>query len=337
MKSTATSSRYARAGVDTDAADRLTRRIAATAKGTHGPEVLGGIGGFGALFELPPGYREPVLVSGADGVGTKLMLALELGLERGAGVDLVAMCVNDIATHGADPLFFLDYLACGKLDVGQAARVVEGIAEGCKAAGCALVGGETAEMPGMYEDGKIDLAGFAVGVAEKSRLLPRADAAPGDAVLGLESSGPHSNGFSLLRQWVREGRIGLDERAGGRTLGEALMEPTRIYARAMREARTWLKAAAHITGGGFGANLARVLPEGVEADPDPDGWPSSPLFDLLRERGEMDREEMGKVFNCGVGMALVVAREDADRAAQALEAAGEKVHRLGALRAGAEA
>ncbi len=334
MKRAAKSARYARAGVDTDAADRLAGRIAGLARRTAVPGVLGGIGGFGALFELPAGYREPVLVSGADGVGTKLSLGIELGLERRVGIDLVAMCVNDIATHGARPLFFLDCLACGRLDVGQAERLVAGVADGCAIAGCALVGGETAEMPGVYAPGQLDLTGFAVGIAEKSRLLPRADGiVPGDVVLGLGSSGAHSNGFSLLRQWVREGRLDLRERVGGRSLGEALMEPTRIYAAALAAALPWLKAAAHITGGGFDANLGRVLPAGVAARPDPAAWPSSELFGLLAERGGMPPGEMRAVFNCGVGMALVVGAADADDAARALESAGERVHRLGPLAA----
>lgn len=333
MKSAAKSARYARAGVDTDAADRLAGRIAGLARRTRVPGVLGGIGGFGALFEVPGGYREPVLVSGADGVGTKLSLAVELGLERRVGIDLVAMCVNDIATHGARPLFFLDCLACGRLDVEQAGRLVAGVADGCAIAGCALVGGETAEMPGVYAPGQLDLTGFAVGIAEKSRLLPRGDVVPGDALLGLGSSGAHSNGFSLLRRWVREGRLDLGEQVGGRGLGEALMEPTRIYAAALAAALPWLKAAAHITGGGFDANLGRVLPGGVVARADPAAWPSSELFGLLAERGGMPPGEMRAVFNCGVGMALVVAAGDEARATRALEAAGERVHRLGTLAA----
>lgn len=323
---------YGRAGVDVAAADALAGRIAERARGTCGDLVLDGVGGFGSACLVPPGYDEPVLVSGTDGVGTKLLLALEWGGEGRIGIDLVAMCVNDVLTRGAVPLQFLDYYACGKLDPGQAERVVGGIARGCEIAGCALVGGETAEMPGMYPPGKIDLAGFAVGICERAELLPRAGIGAGDALIGIESSGAHSNGYSLIRDWIARGLLDPEESVGGERLADALLRPTRIYAGALAAVRGRIKAAAHVTGGGFSANLRRVLPEGVGPRIDEERWPRTPLFERMREAGGISEEEMRSVFNCGIGMALVVGEAEAEGTLAALRGAGEKAHLLGDLR-----
>jgi phosphoribosylformylglycinamidine cyclo-ligase len=327
---------YAEAGVDIAAGDALVDRIKPLARSTDRSGTMGGLGGFGALFDLKAaGFDDPVLVSSTDGVGTKLRLAIEAGQHGRVGIDLVAMCVNDLVVAGAEPLFFLDYFATGKLDVAQAAEVVAGIAEGCRQAGCALVGGETAEMPGMYHGGDYDLAGFSVGAAERGHLLPR-DVAPGDVLLGLPSSGVHSNGFSLVRRIV----AGLDLAgpapfAHGTTLAEALLEPTRIYVKpllALHRARL-LKAAAHITGGGLPGNLPRVLPEGVAAAVEAGAWPLSPVFPWLARTGQVAEAEMLRVFNCGLGMVLVVAEADADPAIVALQASGVSAHRIGHLEA----
>ena len=326
-----TKSRYAEAGVDVRAGDALARRIARLAKETHDGRVLAGVGGFGALYEVPAGYGEPVLVSGADGVGTKIRLALDLGRIDGIGTDLVAMCVNDIAAHGAAPLYFLDYYACGRLDPDVAERIVAGIARGCKEAGCALVGGETAEMPLMYADGSVDLAGFAVGICEKRDLLPAASVGKGDVVLGLESSGVHSNGYSLVHKWIGEGTVVLDDRVDGTPLGETLLRPTRIYAGAMQAVRGKVKGAAHITGGGFLSNLGRILPGGVSPRIDWGKWPQSELFAYLGRKSGMAADEMREVFNCGIGMALAVDPGMCDEAAALLRDAGERVHVLGEL------
>ena len=323
---------YRAAGVDIDAGDALVERIKPLARATSRPGALGGLGGFGALFDLrAAGLTDPVLVSTTDGVGTKLKIAIDTGRHDGVGIDLVAMCVNDLVVQGAEPLFFLDYFATGRLDVEQAARVMAGIAEGCRQAGCALVGGETAEMPGMYASEDYDLAGFAVGAAERGTLLPR-DVVSGDAVLGLASDGVHSNGFSLVRRIVEAGNAGWSAPApfmAGATLGEALMAPTRIYVRALLALHRagLLKAAAHITGGGLPGNLPRALPPGTMANLDAARWPLPPVFAWLARAGGVAADEMLRVFNCGIGMALVVA--DAPAAKALLEAEGETVFEIG--------
>ncbi|HSO05844.1 MAG TPA: phosphoribosylformylglycinamidine cyclo-ligase [Pelomicrobium sp.] len=324
---------YRDAGVDIDAGDALVDAIKPFARRTLRPGVLAGIGGFGALFELPAGYREPVLVSGTDGVGTKLKLAFQLGRHDTVGIDLVAMSVNDILVQGAEPLFFLDYFACGKLEVGVAADVVKGIAAGCEQAGCALIGGETAEMPGMYPPGEYDLAGFAVGVVEKSAIIDGRAIAPGDAVLGLASSGAHSNGYSLIRRIVEVSGARLDADFEGRPLGEALLAPTRIYVKPILKLLRALpvKGLAHITGGGLVENLPRVLPDGCCAVLDAGAWPLPPLFRWLQEHGRVDTAEMHRVFNCGVGMVVVVAAEHAAQAMRLLEADRETVWRIGTV------
>jgi phosphoribosylformylglycinamidine cyclo-ligase len=324
---------YRDAGVDIDAGDALVEAIKPFAKRTLRPEVLAGIGGFGALTEIPKRYREPVLVSGTDGVGTKLKLAFRLNRHDTVGIDLVAMSVNDILVQGAEPLFFLDYYACGRLDVGTATQVVKGIARGCELAGCSLIGGETAEMPGMYAEGEYDLAGFAVGVVEKSAIIDGSTIVPGDAVLGLASSGAHSNGYSLVRRIVDETRADLAADFHGRPLGAALLEPTRIYVKPLLALMRSLpvKGLAHITGGGLVENLPRVLPDGTKAQIDRAAWPMPPLFRWLQEQGNVADDEMLRVFNCGIGMALVVAEADADKAQAALRAAGETVHRIGRI------
>ncbi|MBX9594868.1 MAG: phosphoribosylformylglycinamidine cyclo-ligase [Roseomonas sp.] len=309
---------YAAAGVDIEAGDALVERIKPLARSTQRRGSMGGLGGFGALFDLKAaGFTDPVLISSTDGVGTKLRLAIEAGIHDKVGIDLVAMCVNDLIVQGGEPLFFLDYFATGKLDVAQAAEVVAGIAEGCRQAGCALVGGETAEMPGMYHGGDYDLAGFSVGAAERGALLPR-DVAPGDVLIGLASSGVHSNGFSLVRRVIEASGLSLADPAPfapGRSLGEALLVPTQIYVKPMLELHRqgWLKAAAHITGGGLPGNLPRVLPEGVAAEVVGGSWPVPPVFSWLARAGGVAEAEMLRVFNCGIGMVLVVAPEHADQ------------------------
>jgi phosphoribosylformylglycinamidine cyclo-ligase len=328
-----TSSTYRDAGVDIEAGDALVEAIKPLARATSRSGVLGGLGGFGALFDLKAaGFADPVLVSTTDGVGTKLKIAIETGIHDTVGIDLVAMCVNDLVVQGAEPLFFLDYFATGKLSVAQARTVIAGIAEGCKQAGAALVGGETAEMPGMYAAGDYDLAGFAVGAAERGTLLPR-PIAPGDAILGLASSGVHSNGFSLVRRVVQASGLGWDAPAPFApelTLGAALMAPTRIYVRSLLALHRagLLKAAAHITGGGLPGNLPRVLPDGVAAALNA-SWPVPPVFGWLARTGGIAAAEMLRVFNCGVGMALVVS--DPDAAIAALGAAGETAFRIGTI------
>ena len=326
---------YRDAGVDIAAGDALVEAIKPLARATSRAGVLGGLGGFGALFDLKAaGFIDPILVSTTDGVGTKLKIASETGIHATVGVDLVAMCVNDLVVQGAEPLFFLDYFATGKLSVEQARAVIAGIAEGCLLAGCALVGGETAEMPGMYAAGDYDLAGFAVGAAERGRLLPLT-MTPGDAVLGLAASGVHSNGFSLVRRVVRASGLAWDAPAPfapDQSLGAALMTPTRIYVKpllALHRAGL-LKAAAHITGGGLPGNLPRVLPDGLTAVLQP-SWPVPPVFGWLARTGGIAGAEMLRVFNCGIGMALIVT--DADAAIALLEQAGETAFRIGTLQA----
>ena len=331
---------YKEAGVDIDAGDELVSRIGPLARRTMREGVLAGIGGFGALFELPRRFREPVLVSGTDGVGTKLRLAFGLGRHDTVGIDLVGMSVNDILVQGAEPLFFLDYFACGRLDVDVAAAVVGGIAAGCEQAGCALIGGETAEMPGMYPDGEYDLAGFAVGVVEKSQIIDGSKVAAGDVLVGLASSGAHSNGYSLIRKVLERAHGPLESDAAraalaadfhGRPLADVLMAPTRIYVRPVLGllAEVPVKAMAHITGGGLVENVPRVLPPALRAEIRADAWPMPPLFDWLREQGQIADAEMHRVFNCGIGMVLVLSPADADRAIARLEAAGEQAWRIG--------
>jgi phosphoribosylformylglycinamidine cyclo-ligase len=327
---------YRDAGVDIDAGDALVERIKPFAKRTLRPEVIAGIGGFGALVEIGSRYREPVLVASTDGVGTKLKLAFELARHDTVGIDLVAMSANDVLVQGAEPLFFLDYFACGRLDVAVAAEVVRGVAAGCEQAGCALIGGETAEMPGMYPPGEYDLAGFAVGVVEKSAIVDGRSIAPGDAVLGLASSGAHSNGFSLVRRILEIARADLRAPfADGdpRSLGEALLAPTRIYVKPMLALMRSLrvKGIAHVTGGGLVENVPRILPPGVQARLERSRWPRPALFDWLQRTGNVADDEMHRVFNCGIGMVVVVADEDAARACEELARHGERVYRIGEI------
>ena len=324
---------YRDAGVDIDAGDALVEAIKPFAERTLRPEVLAGLGGFGALCSIPKKYREPILVSGTDGVGTKLKLAFMLGRHGTVGIDLVAMSANDVLVQGAEPLFFLDYFACGKLDVAVAAEVIKGIARGCELAGCALIGGETAEMPGMYPEGEYDLAGFCVGVVEKRAVIDGRDIAPGDAVLGLASSGAHSNGYSLIRRILDLVKPDLAADFHGRPLADVLMAPTRIYVKPvlglMREVR--VKGLAHITGGGLLENVPRILPDGVRAVLDRGAWALPPLFGWLQAQGRVAEGEMHRVFNCGIGMAIVVADGDAERATRLLRDAGETVYRIGSI------
>jgi phosphoribosylformylglycinamidine cyclo-ligase len=328
---------YRDAGVDIDAGDALVERIKPLARKTMREGVLAGIGGFGALFEVPKRYKEPVLVSGTDGVGTKLKLAFHLDKHDTVGIDLVAMSVNDILVQGAEPLFFLDYFACGKLEVDIAAQVVGGIARGCELAGCALIGGETAEMPGMYPAGEYDLAGFAVGAVEKSRIIDGSRIVPGDAVLGLAASGAHSNGYSLLRKIIERANPDFNAAhfpdAHGRNLRDVVMEPTRIYVKPLLALMTKMdvKGMAHITGGGLVENVPRVLGEGLTAILQRDAWTMPPLFSWLQKHGGVADAEMHRVFNCGIGMAVVVAAADADIAMAELRAMGETVTKIGAI------
>ncbi len=327
---------YRDAGVDIDAGNALVQRIKPFAQATLRPEVLGGLGGFGALFELPlERYQRPVLVSGTDGVGTKLKLAQRLQRHDTIGIDLVAMCVNDIVVQGAEPLFFLDYFATGQLDVEQAAQVVQGIAHGCTEAGCALVGGETAEMPGMYAKGEYDLAGFAVGIVEKAEILDGSRVGPGDAVLGLASSGPHSNGYSLIRKILESTSVNLDSPCGNTTLADALMMPTRIYVKPLLQllAHHRIHALAHITGGGLLENLPRVLPKGTAALIDEAAWPRAAVFDWLRSAGKVSREEMLRTFNCGIGMVVILPKEGIEAARIHFEQAGIGAFHIGDIMA----
>ena len=327
---------YRDAGVDIEAGNRLVDRIKPHAKRTLRPGVLGGLGGFGALFELPlDRYRQPVLVSGTDGVGTKLKLALDLRRHDTIGIDLVAMCVNDVLVVGAEPLFFLDYYATGKLDVDVAAAVIQGIADGCEQAGAALVGGETAEMPGLYGAGDYDLAGFCVGVVEKSRIIDGSRVAPGDLLLGLASSGAHSNGYSLIRKILAVGGAKLDQSFAEHTLGDALLAPTRIYVKPVLRLleQVEVRAIAHITGGGLTENLPRVLPPHTKAIIDTASWQRPALFQWLQQQGGVAEAEMWRTFNCGVGMVIAVAAEDAERAQAILRDAGETVWTLGRIAA----
>ncbi|WHZ37248.1 phosphoribosylformylglycinamidine cyclo-ligase [Sagittula sp. MA-2] len=329
---------YAAAGVDIDAGNALVERIKPAAKRTNRAGVMSGLGGFGALFDLKgAGYEDPILVGATDGVGTKLRIAIDTGLVDGVGIDLVAMCVNDLVCQGAEPLFFLDYFATGKLDTDTAARVIEGIAEGCVRSGCALIGGETAEMPGMYPAGDFDLAGFAVGAMERGRELP-AGVAEGDVLLGVASNGVHSNGYSLVRKLVEVSGLGWDAPCpwGDGTLGEALLAPTTLYVKGAIAAvkDDCIHALAHITGGGLTENLPRVLPEGSGAEIDLGAWELPGIFKWLSDQGNIEEREMLKTFNCGIGMIAVVAPDKADAARAHLTEAGHEVHRIGSVTAG---
>ena len=323
---------YRDAGVDIDAGNELVERIKPAIKRTRRPGVIGGIGGFGGLFELPlDRYPHPYLVSGTDGVGTKLRLAIDLDRYDGIGIDLVAMCANDIAVLGAEPLFFLDYYATGKLEIGVAEQVIAGIADGCVQAGCALIGGETAEMPGMYAEDDFDLAGFCVGIVDRDSVIDGSRVRPGDALIALASSGPHSNGYSLIRKIVEISDADLGQDCGGRPLADALLEPTRIYCKPLLEldrANT-PHAIAHITGGGLTENIPRVLPEGCAARIDTDSWQLPPVFQWLQQNGGVSDDEMRRTFNCGVGMVLAVDRDLSDTIVWALRDAGESAWQIG--------
>jgi phosphoribosylformylglycinamidine cyclo-ligase len=328
---------YRDAGVDIDAGDELVERIKPRVKRSMRPEVLGGIGGFGALVEVPlDRYRKPVLVSGTDGVGTKLRLAIDTQRHDGVGIDLVAMCVNDVVVQGAEPLFFLDYYASGKLDVGVGERVIAGIVEGCVQAGCALVGGETAEMPGMYHGADYDLAGFCVGVVEKDAIIDGSKTRAGDIVLGLPSSGPHSNGFSLIRKILQVSAADLKTNLDGASLIDRLMAPTRIYVKPLLKLMSELAphGLSHITGGGLVDNIPRVLPEGLEVVLERSAWQRNPVFDWLQREGKVADAEMYRVFNCGIGMTVHVAAADAQRAIGILRDAGQEALVIGEVRTG---
>ncbi|HET9679272.1 MAG TPA: phosphoribosylformylglycinamidine cyclo-ligase [Gammaproteobacteria bacterium] len=328
---------YRDAGVDIDAGESLIERIKPAASRTRRPEVLAGLGGFGGLFELPAGYQQPVLVSGTDGVGTKLKLAIELGRHESVGIDLVAMCVNDIIVQGAEPLFFLDYYATGKLSVDVAADVINGIADGCSQAGCALIGGETAEMPGMYAAGDYDLAGFTVGVVEKAKLIDGRKVEDGDIILGLTSSGAHSNGYSLIRKVLEVSNANpAKTQLAGKPLADWLMAPTRIYVKPTLALLQQIDvhALAHITGGGLTDNLPRVLPPNLGARLNPATWERSALFNWLQENGNISDIEMHRTFNCGIGMCVIVKPDDASAARKLLENAGETVAAIGTVVAG---
>ncbi|MBE0363389.1 phosphoribosylformylglycinamidine cyclo-ligase [Pseudoalteromonas ulvae UL12] len=324
---------YKDAGVDIDAGNALVERIKGVVKKTRRPEVMGGIGGFGALCQLPTGYKEPVLVAGTDGVGTKLRLAIDLKKHDTVGIDLVAMCVNDLIVQGAEPLFFLDYYATGKLDVDTAADVVTGIGAGCELSNCALIGGETAEMPGMYEGEDYDMAGFCVGVVEKSKIIDGTKVAAGDQIIALASSGPHSNGYSLVRKVLEVSGADTNAEFEGKTLGEHLLTPTRIYVKPVLELLKQVDAHAlsHITGGGFWENIPRVLPESAKAVIKGDSWQWPAVFNWLQENGNIETHEMYRTFNCGVGMIIVVPAADVEKSLDILKAAGENAWHIGEI------
>jgi phosphoribosylformylglycinamidine cyclo-ligase len=327
---------YRDAGVDIDAGDELVERIKPLVRRTQRPEVLAGVGGFGALVGLPQRYREPVLVSGTDGVGTKLRLAIDTGRHERIGIDLVAMCANDVAVQGAEPLFFLDYYATGKLSVEVATAVIGGIAEGCVQAGCALVGGETAEMPGMYHGADYDLAGFCVGVVERSGVIDGSRVRAGDAVIGLASSGVHSNGYSLVRKLLAVSGANDQTMVDGKLLFDRLLEPTRIYVKSMLAlaAAVPVSGFAHITGGGLTDNIPRVLPDGLEAVLHRSQWHRDPVFDWLAATGRIAAPEMHRTFNCGIGMVAIVPADQAQHALQLLASLGERATLIGEIRAG---
>ncbi|SEA46324.1 phosphoribosylformylglycinamidine cyclo-ligase [Alkalimonas amylolytica] len=329
---------YKDAGVDIDAGNALVDRIKGAVKRTHRPEVMGGLGGFGALCQIPAGYKEPVLVSGTDGVGTKLRLAMDLKRHDGVGIDLVAMCVNDLIVQGAEPLFFLDYYATGKLDVETAATVVEGIADGCAQSGCALVGGETAEMPGMYHGEDYDIAGFCVGVVEKSELIDGSKVQAGDQLIALASSGPHSNGFSLIRKILEISGQSADTELAGKSIADHLLEPTRIYVKNLLSLikQQPVHALCHITGGGFWENIPRVLPQGSKAVVDGSSWEWPAIFTWLQQQGNVTTHEMYRTFNCGVGMIVVVPAQALPAALAMLQQAGEVAWHLGEIQAASD-
>jgi phosphoribosylformylglycinamidine cyclo-ligase len=324
---------YRDAGVDIDAGESLIDAIKPIAKATRRPGCMDDLGGFGAMFQIPSTYKEPILVSGTDGVGTKLRLAIDSGIHDTIGIDLVAMCANDILVQGAEPLFFLDYFATGKLDVDTAATIVRGIGEGCKLAGAALIGGETAEMPGMYADGDYDLAGFCVGVVEKSSIIDGSEVAEGDVLIALQSSGPHSNGYSLIRKVIEVSNADPEQAFGDTTLARALLEPTRIYVKPLLNLlqEVPLHALAHITGGGLSGNICRVIPDGLCAVVERASWDFPAVFEWLQKNGNIAEDEMLKTFNCGMGMVLVAAATDAPAIIKNLEDQGEKVWLAGRI------
>lgn len=326
---------YRDAGVDIEAGDALVDKIKPFAKRTMRPEVMSSIGGFGSLFAMPEKFKEPVLVSGTDGVGTKLKLAFQLDKHDTVGIDLVAMSVNDILVQGAEPLFFLDYFACGKLSVDTAADVVKGIAQGCELSGCALVGGETAEMPGMYPDGEYDLAGFAVGCVDKSQIIDGTTIHEGDIVLGLASSGAHSNGYSLIRKLIDQSGIDMDADFHGQPFRDVIMAPTKLYVKSVLAllAEMPIKGMAHITGGGITENIPRILQKSLTAEIQSSSWPLPPLFEWLQQQGNIASNEMYKTFNCGIGMAVIIDAAQVDAAETILKANGETVYRIGKIRA----
>ncbi|EOG7789713.1 phosphoribosylformylglycinamidine cyclo-ligase [Vibrio fluvialis] len=338
MSGNNTSLSYKDAGVDIDAGNALVERIKGAVKRTRRPEVMGGIGGFGALCELPTKYKHPVLVSGTDGVGTKLRLALDMKKHDTIGIDLVAMCVNDLIVQGAEPLFFLDYYATGKLDVDTAADVVSGIADGCVQAGCALIGGETAEMPGMYEGEDYDVAGFCVGVVEKEDIIDGSKVAVGDALIAVGSSGPHSNGYSLVRKILEVSGADKNEMLEGKTIGEHLLQPTKIYIQSGLKliAEHDIHAISHITGGGFWENIPRVLPQGTKAVIDGSSWEWPVIFQWLQEKGNVNTHEMYRTFNCGVGLVIALPKDQAHAAVELLQQEGENAWVIGEIAAAQE-
>jgi phosphoribosylformylglycinamidine cyclo-ligase len=328
---------YLDSGVDIDAGDELVERIKPKVKRSMRPEVLGGIGGFGALVEVPlDRYRKPVLVSGTDGVGTKLRLAIDTRRHDGVGIDLVAMCVNDVVVQGAEPLYFLDYYASGKLDVDVGERVIAGIVEGCVQAGCALVGGETAEMPGMYHGADYDLAGFCVGIVEKDSIIDGTKTSAGDVVLGLPSSGPHSNGFSLIRKILQVSKAELNQDLQGASLIDRLMTPTQIYVKPLLAlmSQVSLHGLSHITGGGLVDNIPRVIPDGLEVVLERKAWRREPVFEWLQQQGRVSDAEMYRVFNCGIGMTIQLSPADVDKAIGLLRDAGQEALVIGEVRSG---
>ncbi len=331
--STRPSISYKDAGVDIDAGNALVDRVKGIAKATRRKEVLGSLGGFAAMCEIPEKYQHPVLVAGTDGVGTKLKLAMDLGLHQTIGIDLVAMCVNDLIVGGAEPLFFLDYYATGKLNVDVAVNVIEGIGEGCRQANCALVGGETAEMPGMYEGEDYDLAGFCVGVVEKSKIIDGSKVKPGDQLIAIASSGPHSNGYSLIRKIIELNQVDLQSSFADSTLGQYLIEPTRIYTRAILSLMEIMNihALSHITGGGFSENIPRILPEQVAAQIYLDSWQIPAIFEWLQTQGNIEQQEMYRTFNCGVGMIICVPQEQTNAALESLHESEENAWVIGAI------
>lgn len=325
---------YRDAGVDIEAGDALVDQIKPFAKRTMRPEVMSSIGGFGSMFAMPAKFKEPVLVSGTDGVGTKLKLAFQLNKHDTVGIDLVAMSVNDILVQGAEPLFFLDYFACGKLDVGTAADVIKGIAAGCEESGCALVGGETAEMPGMYPAGEYDLAGFVVGCVDKANIIDGSTIADGDVVLGLASSGAHSNGYSLIRKLIEKSGIDMDSDFHGQPFKDVIMQPTKLYVKSVLALLETVpvKGMAHITGGGITENVPRVLPSGLTAEINSSSWEMPPLFKWLQQQGNIAPNEMYKTFNCGIGMVMIIAQENAEQVQTILRKHGETVYQIGKIR-----